>query len=178
MICTSCGNTGFAGSSCPDCGSEKVKEDSAGQAPMPVLAPTVAPAPEPVLMPDVDMTVTTGPVVGTIKLPTGNGVELREGETFTVAHESSPNDPTFRIVGDDAVSGSLIAVSATNNKGVVTGGGGSGFALDFTIRFTPDQTVELPKDMAALIALLQSGRGKFTATGLKVGKATRFPLKF
>lgn len=173
MKCNECGNTFPAGSSCPDCGSDNVTQ-IAGGATIIAQDPNAGVA----AMPDIGVdTTATKPIVGTVKLPDGRVVELSEGDVFTTAHESSsePN-VTFRITGDETVSGTPIRVVAENSKGSVTGGGGNGFALDFTLRFTPGEVVELPKDMASLTTLLS--RGRLTATALKVGRATRFPLKF
>lgn len=178
MKCNECGNTGFTSSSCPDCGSSNVAEGLGGSnATMAAAAPAPALEPEPAAMLELEMAETSkGPVVGIIRLPNGDMLELRAGETFTVAHEASELDPTYRITDDETVSSTPISVAADTRT--VTGGGGNGFALDFTIRFKPDQVVELPKDLAGLIALLQAGNGALTATALKVGKSTRFPLKF
>lgn len=180
MKCNECGSTGITSSSCPDCGSDNIAEEIGAGTSNPIAAAAPAPAVEPnpnVMMPVVDMAAGgKGPVLGTIKLPDGTMVELFAGETFSVAHETSDQDPTYRITGDDTVSGTPIKVSADNRT--VTGGGSSGFALDFTIRFKPETVVELPKDLSALLALLHAGDASFTATALKVGKSTRFPLKF
>lgn len=185
MKCNNCGMMDFNASSCPDCGSENVVEETGGAqvvAPAlpsspPAILPTMPdPADASAAMPDIGMSMMATPVVGTIKLPEGAMVELRAGQQFTVAHETSEADPIYRISGDDSVSGTPIMVDADTRS--VTGGGSSGFALDFTIRFKPETVVELPKSLAELIILLQSGAGNFTATGLKVGKANRFALKF
>lgn len=173
MKCNECGSTGFSGSSCPDCGSDKVVEITGAATPTPTSIP--APEPEPA-MPDVDLTAATTPVVGTIKLPDGRGVEMRDGDSFSVADEGTDQDVTFRTTGDPTVSSKPIYVAASGGRAKISGGGSNGFALDITLRIKTGE-VQVPKTVDEVIALLQGG-ATFAAVALKAGKDTRLPLKF
>lgn len=182
MTCKDCGAIGFTSSSCPDCGSDNVVEELGGGTSTTAMAnrgsaATAAKPSTAAAMPEVELTVAvTKPVTGTVKLPDDRLVELRDGEEFLVADEGTDQEVHFKVSGDPTVSGTPVKVAAVNGKGHVTGGGSNGFALDITLRFKPDEVVEVPKSPEEVADLIK--RGRFSAVALKMGKATRFPLKF
>jgi hypothetical protein len=166
MKCSACGNIGFTATSCPDCGSEDITVEAGTTATQTtereaITSVSFEPPVMPV-MPGVGIpTDVKGPVVGTIVLPDGRRIEMREGDEFTVAHNDTDEDVTFKSE-DESVSRTPVKIYARDGKIFATGGGGNGFTTIATIRHKPDEVVELTRGINITVG---------------AGKTTRFPIK-
>lgn len=166
MKCKDCGALGITSNACPDCGGDNLVAEAGGSTnpgttTVTALPPTMPALPAMPGMPEPGAATGQGPVVATIGLPDGRKLELRDGDSFTVARSDSSEDVTFRL-DDDTVSATPIRVFVRDGKVFATGGGSNGFAVDVTTRYKPDQEIEVVHG---------------TLSALKVGKNTRFPIR-